>query len=85
MVEFPEPGAGTGLGLKVIVPMPVPDKVIAELKPPNTAPVIVAVPGFFLDTVTVVGDTLMLKLFCVPNSALIRLDWFGLPQPVAKS
>ena len=44
-VEFPEPGAGMGFGLKVIEGKPVPDKVIAESKPPYTLPVMVEVPA----------------------------------------
>lgn len=53
------------LGLKVTVcllPCPEADNVIAELKPPETAVVIVAEPEAFLATVSVVGDAEMVKL-----------------------
>jgi hypothetical protein len=53
------------LGLKVTVwPVPCPeaDSVIAELKPPETAVVMVAVPDAFLATVSVVGEAEMVKL-----------------------
>lgn len=47
IVDVPEPGAPMGLGLNVTFcspPAPVADKVIAELKLPSAAVVIVAVP-----------------------------------------
>ena len=47
MVELPEPGAGIGLGLKLtVVPdgTPEADKLIALLKPPLIAVVMVDVP-----------------------------------------
>ena len=46
MVEVPEPGAAIGFGLKLtlcVLPSPEADKVMGELKPPETAVVIVAV------------------------------------------
>ena len=51
--------------MKVTVwPLPCPeaDSVIAELKPPETAIVIVAVPDAFLAAVSVVGKAAMVKL-----------------------
>jgi hypothetical protein len=65
MVEVPEPGAAMELGLKVTVwalPCPVAENVIAALKPPETAVVIVAAPVPLLATVIVVGDALTVKL-----------------------
>ncbi len=53
------------LGLKVTVwPVTCPeaDSVIAELKPPEIAVVIVAVPDAFLATVSVLGEAEMVKL-----------------------
>ena len=64
MVELPEPGAAMELGLKVTVsPLPSPeaDKLIAELKPPETAVVIVEVAELFLPRVTELGDALTVK------------------------
>jgi hypothetical protein len=69
MVDVPEPGAAMELGLKVTVwalPCPEADKLIAELKPPETVVVMVAVPELFRATVIVVGDALMVKLGFVP-------------------
>jgi hypothetical protein len=69
MVDVPEPGAATELGLKVTVwrlPSPEADKVIAELKPPEIAVLIVEVPELPLATLIDVGDALMVKLGVVP-------------------
>ena len=69
MVDVPEPGAAMELGLKVTVwalPCPEADKVIAELKPPEIAVVIVEVPELPLATLIDVGDALMVKLGAVP-------------------
>jgi len=69
IVDVPEPGAAMELGLKVTdwaLPCPVADKLMAELKPPETVVVIVTVPELFLATLIVVGDALMVKLGFVP-------------------
>jgi hypothetical protein len=65
MVDDPEPGAAIELGVKVTVwalPCPVAEKAIAELKPPETAVVIVADLEPFRATVIAVGDALIVKL-----------------------
>ena len=90
MVEVPEPGAAMDVGLKLTVTpvgWPVADKAIAELKPPETAVVIVDVPLLPCTTETEVGEAEMVKLgdVDVPASALIRPVPFGLPQPVTRS
>src|SRR6202167_1970307 len=59
IVDIPEPGAPMGLGLNVTFcapPAPVADNVIAELKLPSAAVVIVAVPDAPRATVIAVGD-----------------------------
>ena len=64
MVELPEPGAAMELGVKETVsplPRPEADKLIAELKPPETAVVMVAVVELLLPTVTELGDALTVK------------------------
>lgn len=69
MVDVPEPGAAMELGLKVTVcalPCPEADKLIAELKPPETAVVILDVPELPLATLIDVGDALMVKPGVVP-------------------
>jgi hypothetical protein len=69
MVEVPEPGAAMELGLRVTVwavPCPEADRLIAELKPPETVVVMVAVPELLLATLIVVGDALMAKFGLVP-------------------
>ena len=73
-----------GLGLKD-TPSKSADKVIAESKPldPTVVIVLVTVPPSL--TVIALGDALMAKLGSAARSALIRLEPFGLPQPVAKS
>ena len=83
MVEVPEPGAGMGLGLKVtvsVLPCPVEDKVIAELKVPNSAVVIVEVPELPLTTVIALGEALMLKPPAVTFSVTLTV-WIT-PPPV---
>ena len=89
-VELPEPGAAMGLVPKLTVTpvgWPVADRVIAELKPPETAVVIVEVPLLPCTTETEVGEAEMVKFGPedVPARPLIRPDPFGLPQPVSKS
>lgn len=69
MVNVPEPGAAMELGLKVTVcalPCPEADRLIAELKPPETAVVIVEVPELPLATLIDVGDALTVKFGVVP-------------------
>ena len=88
--EVPDPGAAMGLVPKpTVTPLgwPDADKVMAALKPPETAVVIVEVPELPCTTETEVGEAEMVKLgvFEVGASALIRAAPFGLPQPVAKS
>ena len=59
IVEVPDPGAAMEVGVKVTVwafPCPEADKVIAELKLPETAVVMVAVPEEFLATVIDAGE-----------------------------
>ena len=90
MVEVPEPGAAMDVGLKVTVTpdgWPVADKAMAELKPPETAVVMVDVPLLPCATETEVGEAERVKLGAVgdPASALIRPVPFGLPQPVTRS
>ena len=65
IVEVPEPGAAMEVGLKVTVsPLPCPDadKAIAELKPPETAVVIVECPEPPRLTVKEVGEAETVKL-----------------------
>jgi hypothetical protein len=90
IVEVPEPGAAMEVGVKPTVTpvgLPVADKAIAELNPPETAVVIVDVPWLPWTTETEVGEAEMVKLGAevIPAKALIRPAPFGLPQPVAKS
>ena len=90
MVDVPEPGAVIDEGLNVTVTpvgWPLADKPIAELRPPETAVVIVDVPLLPWVTATEAGDAEMLKLGVsdVGARALIRLTPFGLPQPLSKS
>jgi hypothetical protein len=64
MVDVPEPGAAIDVGLKLAVTpfgWPVADKARAELKPPDTAVVIVEEPLLLLTTETEVGKRDMVK------------------------
>jgi hypothetical protein len=64
MVDAPDPGAAIELGLKVTVwalPCPEADKVITELKLPETVAVICDVPDAFLATVMEPGEAEMEK------------------------
>lgn len=64
MVELPDPGAAMGLELKVAVwelPSPEAERVIAELKPPEMAVVIVAVPDELLAIVIAPGEAAIEK------------------------
>ena len=90
MVEVPEPGAAMEVGLKLTVTpvgWPLADKAIAELKPPETAVVMVDVPLLPCTTETEAGEAEMVKLGDDESGAraLIRLAPFGLPQPVSRS
>lgn len=90
MVDVPEPGAAMDVGLKVTVtPVGWPDVVnaMAELKPPETAVVIVEVPLLPWTTETDPGEAEMVKLGLVEVGAraLIRPVPLGLPQPVTRS
>jgi hypothetical protein len=90
MVEVPEPGAAMEVGLKLTVtPVGWPDAVnaTAELKPPETAVVIVDVPLLPCTTETDAGEAEMVKvgLVEVGARALISPVPFGLPQPVTRS
>ena len=90
IVEVSDPGAATGLGLKLTVtPLgwPAADKLTAELKPPEMARVIVAVPWLPWTTETEAGDAERVKFgdAAALVRALIRPTPFGLPRPVAKS
>lgn len=69
IVDVPDPGAAIELGLKLMVtllPPPDADKLIAELKPPEIAVVIVELPVFPGDTLSDVGDARIVKLAFVP-------------------
>jgi hypothetical protein len=75
-VDEPEPGAAIELGVKVTVwalPCPVAEKAIGELKPPETAVVIVAEPDPFRATVIAVGDALMVKLGLVLTGVTVKV------------
>lgn len=69
MVDVPDPGAAIELGLNVTVtrdPWPLPDKLIAELKPPDIAVVMVEWPELPRATLSDVGDAPMVKFGFVP-------------------
>ena len=69
MVDVPAPGAAIELGLKLIVtllPPPEADKLIAELKPPEIAVVILELPVLPGDTLSDAGDALIEKFGFVP-------------------
>ena len=69
MVDVPEPGAAMLLGVKVTVwllPSPEAVRVIAELKPPETAVVMVDVPELPRATVIDVGEAETVKAGEVP-------------------
>lgn len=90
MAEVPAPGAAMDAGLKLTVTpagWPVADKKTAELKPPDTAVVIVDEPLLPWTTETELGEAEMVKFGVaeVGASALIRPAPFGLPQPVTRS
>ena len=87
-VDVPEPGTGIDAGLKLTVtPVGAPDAVraTAELNPPVTAVVTVAVPLLPTTTLTAVGEAASVKAGLVGANALIRADPCVLPQPVTRS
>jgi hypothetical protein len=76
IVEVPEPGAAIELGLKdTVKPLPAPeaDKLIDELKPPETAVVIVDVPEARRATLIDVGEALIVKLGFVPVTTRVTV------------
>ena len=76
MVEVPEPGAAIELGLKVTLfaaPCPEADKEIAELKPPETAVVIVDVPELPRTTLIVDGEAPTVKFGLVPVTVSVTV------------
>ena len=85
-VDFPEPGAPMDVGVKLAVTpdgSPLADKATAESKPPETAVVIVELPELRLDTVSEVGDALMVKL-ALAGAVTVRVtvDVCVTPPPV---
>ena len=69
IVDEPEPGAAIEVGLKLIVtllPPPEAERLIAELKPPEMAVVIVECPLFPGEMLSEVGEALMVKLGLPP-------------------
>ena len=67
MVEVPAPVIDEGVKLTVLLlPSPDAERVIAELKPPLTAELMVTVPELFLAMLMVVGDALIEKPEVVP-------------------
>ena len=90
IAEVPAPGTAMDVGLKLTVtPVGWPDAVnaMAELKPPETAVVIVDEPLPPCTTETEAGEAEMVKvgLVVVGARALISPVPFGLPQPVTRS
>src|SRR5271157_2258419 len=85
MVELPEPGAAIGLGLKpTVVPAGIPDadRLIALLKPPLMAVVIVDVPWFPCATLSEAGEAESVK-FGVPEACATPRKAIGVMSPVA--
>src|SRR5208337_86616 len=86
MVELPEPGAGIGLGLKLTVVSggtPEADRLIALLKPPLIALVIVEVPWFPGATLSEAGEADSVKFAAaVTVSVTIVFCWMPPPLPV---
>ncbi len=75
IVDFPEPGAAIDEGLKVIPTpdsSPVADNAMDELKPPETAVVIVTLPERPRLTVSEVGEALMVKSGLPPAAVTVR-------------
>src|SRR5215469_10306546 len=85
ILEVPEPGAAIGLGLKpTVVPegTPLADRLMALLKPPLTAVVMVELPWLPCATVTEVGEALTAKLGVVTVSVAYVVCWISPPLPV---
>src|SRR5208337_3068491 len=86
MVELPEPGAGIVLGLKLtVVPVGTPeaDRLIALLKLPLIALVIVEVPWFPCATLSEAGEAESVKLAAaVTVSVTVVVCWMPPPLPV---
>lgn len=67
MLELPAPVINEGVKLTLLLlPSPDADRVIAELKPPLTAELIVTAPELLLAMLMVVGDALIEKPGVVP-------------------
>ena len=76
IVDVPDPGAGIGLGLKLTVTpdgTPLADKVIDELKPPETVVVIVECPVPPGATVIDDGESLIVKFGLVPVTVSVTV------------
>ena len=85
MVEVPAPGAGIVPGLKLtVVPVgaPVADRLIALLKPPLTAVVMVDVPWLPRARVSDAGEAEIVKLGPVTVSVTVVVRWIRPPLPV---
>ena len=85
MVEVPAPGAGIVFGLKLtVIPVgaPVADRLIALLKPPLTAVVMVDVPWLPRAMVRDAGEAEIVKLGPVTVSATVVVCWILPPLPV---
>ena len=88
MVELPEPGAAIGLGLKpTVVPDGIPeaDRLIALLKPPLMAVVIVDVPWLPCTTLREAGEAESVKFGWAPAVTVnvkVTLCWIPPPLPV---
>jgi hypothetical protein len=76
IVEEPAPGAATELGLRLmltLVPPPEADKLIAELKPPEIAVVMVDVPELPRVMLRELGEALIVKLGFVPVTVKVTV------------
>ena len=85
MVEVPAPGAGIVFGLKLtVIPVgaPVADRLIALLKPPLTAVVMVDVPWLPRAMVRDAGEAEIVKLGPVTVSVTVVVRWIRPPLPV---
>lgn len=84
MIEEPDPGEAMETGLKVTVwppPCPEAEREMAELKPPETAVVIVEDPEALLATVIEVGEAETVKAGCTAAVTVseIVVDWVRPP------
>src|SRR5271165_3228369 len=88
IVELPEPGAGIGFGLKLtVVPEGTPeaDRLIALLKPPLMAVVMVEVPWFPCAMLSEAGEAEIVKLGCAPAVTVrvtVAFCWMPPPLPI---